>query len=67
MYLSTQLGVGLRLGSSWLSLVRNAERTLGLAQAVGPVQLCSSPSLARSAAHLVDLLGLTRASLKARS
>ena len=62
----TQLGVGSGLRSSWLSLERNTERAVGLTQAGGLAQLCSSPSLARRAAQLVDLLGLTRAGLETR-
>ena len=66
-YLSTKLGVGLGIGSSSLSLERKTERAFVLAQAGGPAQLYSSPSLARNAAQLVDLLGLTRVWLEARS
>ena len=62
----TQLEVGSGLRSSWLSLDRNTERSLGLAQAEEPAKLFSSPSLARRAAQLVDLFGLTWAWFEAR-
>ena len=50
----TPLGLGLGLGSSQMSLECKTERALGLTQAGEPVQLCSSPMLARSAAQLID-------------